>query len=139
MKIKILILCLFIQFTSCTTKQLYGYKDLGNHYFLWEDDHSRHSIIWCQNDKNIKLGGALVIGMTKDVTKYSCDNRYIFIETLEYNDSKQSLREFWIIDKLIPINFSKENWKDKIINGPLDSISFVSSLPEGSIKNNFLK
>jgi hypothetical protein len=131
MKAKLLILISIVYITSCTSLDALGYKNLGNHYFIWEEDHYKYSIIWNPNDSQAHVGGALVIS---DVVKYDYNKTYIIAQTTEYKTSKDSINKFWLINKSKTIDFNKKNWKDILLIGPLDSIGLIKHMQQNKIE-----
>ena len=127
MKIYIIIFFCTIGFSSCTSLDVLGYKSLGNHYFLWEEDHHIYSVIWSQNENSAASGGVSII---ENVSEYSYNDKYITIKTDPKSDHKA---RFWLIDKRSAINFSKKNWEQEILSGPLDSIGFTELLSRKKI------
>lgn len=117
-----LIFILFIN--SCSSLAMFGYKDLGSHYFIWEGDHYKYSIIWTPDDSHAKVGGALVIG---DVVKYDYNKIYIIAKTTEYKTSNDSINKYWLINKSKVIDSNKKNW-DGILIGPLDSLGLIKQM-----------
>jgi hypothetical protein len=129
----LVVLCCAI---SCTSLDFFGYKDLGNHYFLWKGDHYLYSIIYSQNDQ-ARVGGTLIIGPNKNVVKYNSNNEYIIAKTIAYKSELDSVSEFWIIDKKPILNFDK-NDKANVLTGPLDSATFARKLKTGNILLNWI-
>lgn len=125
MKPKLLIFA-FILCISCSSLDIWGYKSLGNHYFLWEADHYKYDIIWNNDDSDAKAGGALIIG---DVVKYNYNENYIIVKTTEYNSDKDSINKFWFINK--SQSMAPKNWA---AIGPLDSIGFINYMKYKKIK-----
>jgi hypothetical protein len=117
--------------TSCSSLDLLGYKNLGNHYYLWEGDHYNYYIIWNPNEKRAKTGGAEII---EHVFKYDFNKDFIIAKTTEYKSSKDSINKFWIIDKRKPTKSDTEKWKDDLLTGPLDSIGLINYLKQMKIE-----
>ncbi len=130
MKAKFLILYFILYITSCSSLDVLGYKNLGNHYFIWEGDHYKYSIIWTPDDSHAKVGGTLVIS---DVVKYDYNKIFIITKTTEYKTSKDSINKFWLINKSRVIDFNKKNW-DGILIGPLDSLGLIKQMQQNKIE-----
>lgn len=101
---------------------MYDTRNLGNHYFLWEGDHYKYDIVWSHNENNGSAGGTII---TENVVMYSFNESYVIAKTKEYKTSTDSAIKFWLIDKRMPVDFNKENWKKTIVTGPLDSIGLI--------------
>ncbi|MEN0052357.1 MAG: hypothetical protein AAGC65_01745 [Mucilaginibacter sp.] len=130
MKTKFLILSFILFTVSCSSLDIFGYKNLGNHYFIWEGDHYKYSIIWTPDDSHAKVGGALVIG---DVVKYDYNKTYIIAKTTEYKISNDSINKFWLINKSRFVDTSNKNW-DGILTGPLDSLGLIEKMRQNKIE-----
>lgn len=130
MKAKFLILYFFFYFISCSSLDVLGYKNLGNHYFLWEGDHYKYSIIWTPNDSHAIVGGALVIN---NVVKYDFNEKFIIAKTTDYITSTDSINKFWLIYKNKAIHPNENAWNNAL-TGPLDSIGLIRRMRRNDIK-----
>jgi hypothetical protein len=123
MKVKILILSIILFISSCSSLNIWGYKNLGDHYFLWEADHYKYDLIWTDNDRHAEAGGALII---ENIVKYDYNKAYIIAKTTEYKSANDSINKFWLIDK--------RKVRDVTLIQPLDSIGLIKFMQKNEIK-----
>jgi len=125
----------FLMFNTCT--YLSGDKNLGTGYYYAED--GSFSCIIYSTTKPYKGAGLGVIPY--EVTKFTCNKKYIIAMTLDDNNVVKS---YWIIDKSKEINLhdchdqkSCDSLLTSNVTGPIDSISFYNQLKERNISLKF--
>lgn len=134
-KIQFTAICLCL-ISACTSLDWNGYKKLGDHFFLWEADHYKYDIIWCEDESRAHTGGPLVTEPNEQVVKYNYNDKYIIYKTTEYKNSRDSINRFWLIDKAAPgadKPNERPNWKAAFVTGPLDSASLSDYLKKHQI------
>lgn len=127
---------------SCSTSKFYGDEKLGAGYFLYRN--GRLKSINYTPDDNYKGEGVSYVVIKEQVKFFNYDESYIVAQTLRYEKPSNEIKEFWIIDKNVPINlndFKNQDEFDKLLKvgltGPLDSVEFYQQLKEQNIDLKF--
>ena len=114
----------------------WGDENLGNGYFLSKDG-KYQEIIYNPNKKTPDGGNPIT---TDNVVSLNYNNNYIIFKTNKYVKPSTEIKEYWIIDKSIPItikNYNNQNTTDSLLKvnliGPFDSIRFYKLIKERNI------
>ena len=139
--IKIFLFCVVCVAYSCSTSKFYGDEKLGAGYFLCKD--GRYKSIDFSPDENYKGDGGYAV-IKENVKFLNYNKSHIIIQTSRYEKPLNEVKEFWVIDKNIPINlkdFKNQDEFDKLLKvgltGPLDSVEFYQQLKERNIDLKF--
>ena len=131
-------LLIMVFFISCSN--FYGDEDLGNGYFLWKE--GRYKKIVYNEDGTSGDGGYSVI--KNNVINVKSNEHHIIVQTLDFEDSGQEVRKYWIIDKAVSINMDDCNNQESCdktlksnVTGPLDSLNFSKFIKKENIKLPF--
>jgi hypothetical protein len=107
---------------------MYDDRTLGSHYFLWED-HGKYTLLYNKEENYSSSLGIAVLD--KWVVNYTYNESYIAIKTVDYTKEAIALNEFWLINKNMKVDVTKNNWKEAILIGPLDSLQLEKKLQQG--------
>jgi hypothetical protein len=138
--IKILVFCVIISISSCSTSKYYGDENLGAGYFLSKD--GKYKSIDYSPDKKYKGDGGYAV-IKENIKSINFNESYIIILTSKHENITNEIKNYWIIDKAVPINiteFKNQNEFNRLLKvgltGPLDSLGFYHEL---KVKNINLK
>ncbi len=95
------IFLIVIYFLGCSS--FYGDEQLGSGYFIWRD--GRYASLVYNKDKKEADGGYTVI--EENVIETKVNEKYIIVKSVKYNDKKQRVLSYWIIDKSKRLDFGK--------------------------------
>ena len=129
-----LLLFIIAIFASCTSLDFWGYKNLGNHFFLSEGDGYTYSIVYNDRD-NGSEGGTIIID--KHIIRLNYNDHFIMAKRIVYEPFGPGMVTFWLIDKTKIFDFNKKNWKEGVVTGPLDSVALDKYLRQRSIDLNW--
>lgn len=139
--IRILLFCVACVTYSCSTSKFYGDEKLGAGYFLSKD--GRYKAIDYSPDENYKGDGGYAV-IKENVKSLNYNKSYIIVQTSRYEKPSNEVKEFWVIDKSVPINlkdFKNQDEFDKLLKvgltGPLDSVQFYRLIQEKNIDLKF--
>lgn len=127
--------------SSCSTSIFFGDKKLGKGFYLVK--YGRYQSIEYSPDENYKGDGGYSV-IKEHVISYNYGKTHIIVKTSRYKNKTNEIREFWIIDKTIPINL--KNYKNQEgfnkllkvgLTGPLDSIEFYRQMKVKKIDLRF--
>jgi hypothetical protein len=140
--IRIFLFCVACVIYSCSTSNFYGDEKLGVGYFLYKK--GRYKSINYTPDENYKGEGVSYIVIKEQVKKINYNKAYIIVQTSRYEKPSNEVKEFWVIDKSVPINlkdFKNQEEFDELLKvgltGPLDSVQFYRLIQEKNIDLRF--
>lgn len=125
-------------FTSCGN--FYGDEKLGSGYFVWKD--GRYASLVYNEDREDADGGYTVI--EENIIETKANEKYIIAKSVKYNNDKQRILSYWIIDKSKQLDMSK--CKDQascnaVLNSNLinetDSLAFTKILKRQDVDLSF--
>lgn len=138
---KILVFCVTIGISSCSTSKYYGDENLGAGYFLCKD--GKYKSIDYSPDKNYKGDGGYAV-IKENIKSINYNEYYIIILTSKYENITNEIKSYWIIDKAVPINITESKSQEDFnkllkvgLTGPLDSLSFYQELEAKNINLKF--
>ena len=140
--IKIALLCFALEVHSCSTSSYFGDEKLGDGYYLCKD--GRFKSIEFSPDENYKGDGGYPV-ISENVKKINFNSTHIIVLTSKYVSVNKEIRNFWIIDKTVPVKlteYKNQEGFNKLLMvgllGPLDSLDFYQIIRTKNINLKFI-
>jgi len=125
-------------FASCGN--YYGDENLGSGYFVWKD--GRYASLVYNEDREDAEGGYTVI--EENIIETKANEKCIIAKSVKYNNYKQRILSYWIIDKSKQLDMSKckdQASCDAVLKPNLiketDSLAFTKILKRQDIDLSF--